>query len=88
MTISEIIYSPHFVRAFKKTSKNIQVEIQEREVWFRADCFDPRLKTHKLSGKLDGFWAFSITKKHRILFSFEETGTVTFIDTDDHDLYR
>lgn len=88
MRILKICLSTHFVRAFKKFPAELKPQVRERERWFRADCFDPRLKTHKLSGTLEGFWTFSITQKHRILFLFEEGGRATFIDIGDHGLYR
>lgn len=34
------------------------------------DAFDPRLKTHKLKGELDGVWACSAGYDLRILFEF------------------
>ena len=36
------------------------------------DAFDPRLKTHKLSGDLAGVWACSAGYDLRILFEFVE----------------
>ena len=88
MRISKIHYTKHFNRAYKKFPQNIKLHVTEREGLFRADCFDTRLETHKLGGKLEGLWAFSITKKYRILFIFESNNEVTFLDIDDHDLYR
>ncbi len=88
MRISRIQYTKHFNRAYKKFSKNIKQQVREREKLFRADCFDSRLETHKLGGKLKGYWVFSITQKYRILFVFENNDEITFLDIDDHDLYR
>jgi len=88
MRVPDVLYTTHFNRAYKKISNDLKIQIDEREQCFLADCFDIRLKTHKLSGKLEGLWAFSITQRHRILFIFEEDGTVTFLDIDDHDMYR
>jgi addiction module RelE/StbE family toxin len=34
------------------------------------DAFDPRLKTHKLKGDLDGSWACSVGYDLRIIFEF------------------
>ncbi|MDP2665246.1 MAG: type II toxin-antitoxin system mRNA interferase toxin, RelE/StbE family [bacterium] len=88
MRILRIYYTTHFNRAYKKFPNDLKPQVREREQWFRADCFDSRLETHKLGGKLKGFWAFSITKKYRILFAFEGNAETTFLDIDDHDLYR
>jgi len=49
---------------------------------------DPRLKTHALTGKLKGYFAFSITHQYRIMFAFEPDGSVTFIDVETHTIYR
>jgi len=49
---------------------------------------DPRLKTHALTGKLKGYFAFSITLRYRILFIFEPDGSVTFIGVGTHTIYR
>lgn len=36
------------------------------------DAFDPKLRTHKLRGKLEGSWACSAGYDLRILFSLVE----------------
>jgi addiction module RelE/StbE family toxin len=88
MEIRRINYSAHFKRAFKKLPHNLKQEVVEREILFKKNCFDPRFDTHKLSGKLKGYWSFSITHKHRIMFEFEDAGEVGFIDVGDHSIYR
>lgn len=35
-----------------------------------ADCFHPRLKTHKLKGEMDGCWAASAGYDLRLVFKF------------------
>lgn len=87
MKVKEIKYSSHFLRAFKKLPKALKSEVFERETIFRRNCFDPRLKTHKLNGNLREFWAFSITSSYRIMFAVEGDGIVEFIDVDDHSIY-
>jgi len=42
----EAIWEESFIKKLKKLIKN--------------NPFDPNLKTHKLSGTLSGYWAFSI----------------------------
>jgi mRNA-degrading endonuclease YafQ of YafQ-DinJ toxin-antitoxin module len=88
MQIHTICFTSHFLRALKKLPVELKPEIRKREQWFRANCFDARLKTHALSGKLDGFWAFSITHKHRVMFAFHKKDSVDFVDVGDHDIYR
>jgi len=63
-----IIYSPTFLKQYRKLTKEIQRVAEEKEGIFRAEPFDSRLKAHKLHGRLLGLWAFSITGKIRIIF--------------------
>lgn len=88
MHIREIVYAPHFQRAFKKLSPEWKETINERVSIFKKDCFDHRLKTHKLKGKLNNYWSFSLTDSHRVLFCFEGNGRVGFVDVGDHSIYQ
>lgn len=36
------------------------------------DPFQPSLRSHSLSGRLQGIWSARITYQHRILFVFDE----------------
>ncbi|OGH28105.1 MAG: hypothetical protein A3E12_03605, partial [Candidatus Levybacteria bacterium RIFCSPHIGHO2_12_FULL_39_9] len=70
MRISKIHYTSRFIKDFKKMQKNKQKIAIIREKIFRNNCFDSRLKTHKLTGSLKDYWAFSVTHSERILFRF------------------
>lgn len=83
----KIIYSPKFERSFKKLSIFLVEKVIERTLIFNKDPFDSRLDIHKLHGKLKNQWSFSIDKKYRILFEFDNSDVI-FIDIDDHDLYK
>jgi len=83
----EIFYLPKFAREYKKLPKKIQEEAEKKESLFRADPFDPRLKTHKLHGELFGFWSFALTHRYRIIFDFSDKETVRFYSIGDHDIY-
>ncbi len=85
----EIIYSSKFAREYKKLPSNIKNIAEEQETLFRKDPFDPKLKTHKLKGKLSGFLAFSIGYKYRIIFEFaKDNKIVYFHSVGDHDIYN
>ena len=86
--IREISYSSQFARAYKKLLPGLRREAAKREQWFRANAVDPRLRTHKLRGRFSGFWSFSISYSHRIVFTFESRDTVVFHDVGDHRVYR
>jgi len=83
----KIFYSPHFERQYKKLPSVLQVLAEKREKIFRKNPFDPRLKTHKLKGRLGEFWSFSVDFKYRIIFEFIENGDVRMHSIGDHDIY-
>ena len=85
----EIIYSSKFAREYKKLPNNVKDIAEEQEEIFREDPFDPRLKTHKLKGRLNGFLSFSIGYKYRIIFEFtKDKNVVYFHSVGDRDIYE
>ena len=83
----EIEYSPKFARMYAKLPRRTKNAAEEKEKIFRKDPFDPQLKTHKLAGRMRGYWAFSVDYRYRILFSFEGEGLVRFHTVGTHDIY-
>lgn len=83
----EILYSPQFSREYKKLPPDIKEKAEGKEKIFRKNPFDPRLKTHKLKGRLDNFWAFSINLRYRIIFKFQDDNKIRFYAIGDHSLY-
>lgn len=84
----EIYYSVDFKKQFKKLPNRLQQLALVKEPLFRVNPFNPSLRTHKLSGKLQGIWSFSLDYKHRILFRFLPDKTILFISVGDHSIYR
>ena len=84
----DIIYTAEFIRLFKKLPLEIKKEAEKKEAIFKKDPFDVRLKTHKLSGKLKGCLAFSISYRYRILFEFGRNKIVYFHSIGSHDIYK
>lgn len=83
-----IYYSSKFSREYKKLPKEAKILAEKQEKIFRKDPFDPRLKTHHLTGKLKDFLAFSIDFKYRIIFEFADKDIVWFHGVGTHDIYR
>ncbi|MES2059915.1 MAG: type II toxin-antitoxin system mRNA interferase toxin, RelE/StbE family [Patescibacteria group bacterium] len=83
-----IDYSPRFKRLYKKLPFTIKEMAEIRERIFLKDPFDSRLKTHKLSGDMKNYWAFSIDHKYRIIFSFVSNRLVRFHAVGDHSIYN
>jgi len=88
MKIKEIFYTPTFKKSFKSLPKDLQNEAIDREKLFRADAFDPKLKTHKLKGRFKNYYSFSISYSHRIVFRFINKSRVLFVDCGDHSVYK
>lgn len=85
----EIIFEKDFVksaRGLPKETKRIlglQVEI------FRKNQNDPRLHGKSLSGKLNGFYSFRVTRDYRVIYYFENKNTAVFIDVGNRkDIYK
>ena len=83
----QIYYSSKFEREYKKFPKSIKELAEEKEKLFRGNSFHPSLNTHKLSGRLKEYWAFSLNNKHRIIFEFAEEDIVWFHSIGDHSIY-
>jgi len=84
----KIIYSSKFEREYKRLPDGVKVMAEKKELIFRNNPFDPTLETHKLHGKLNEFWSFSIGYKYRIVFEFVEGDIVYFHSVGDHSIYR
>ena len=83
----KIIYSPNFVRNYKKLPEEIKALAEKKEKTFRHNPYNPSLKTHKLHGELRDFWSFSINYKYRIIFEFIDEGNVYLHTVGPHDIY-
>ena len=83
-----ISYSSHFFKQYKKLTKEKWKLAEKQEKIFRKNPFDPRLKTHKLSGELQNYWAFSINYSDRIVFRFINDDEVLFHRIGSHDIYK
>ena len=84
----KILYTTKFVASYKKLQNSVKTEAEKKEQLFRKDPFDPILKTHKLTGKLKGFWSFSIDRKYRVIFEFSGKNEVVFHIAGSHDIYK
>jgi mRNA-degrading endonuclease YafQ of YafQ-DinJ toxin-antitoxin module len=84
----EIGFSSSFRRTFKK--RIIPDQGLERLFWKKIEIFcdnpyDLSLKTHKLSGDLEGLWSLSINYEIRVIFKFVNKNKVLLIDIGTHE---
>ena len=80
--------SPKFEKSYRRLPTDIKEKAKEKELIFREDSFDSRLKTHKLSGKDKGCWAFGVDNSYRIKFIFLSKREVLFLDIGTHAIYK
>ena len=84
----EIRYRNRFVKEYKKLPLIIKETAKKKEIIFRKNPFNPILRTHKLNGPLEGFFAFSVSSKYRIIFAFVGKEIVEFYSIGNHDIYE
>ncbi|HVR98629.1 MAG TPA: type II toxin-antitoxin system mRNA interferase toxin, RelE/StbE family [Thermoanaerobaculia bacterium] len=68
-----LLPAPAFVRAARRLAKKDPSSISAFQNTLRLlaeDASHPQLRTHKLKGKLEGFWACSVGYDLRIVFRF------------------
>ena len=83
-----LICDSGFKRAYQK--KITQDEALKKRFWkalelFLENPYEQQLRTHKLTGKLKGLWAFSVAYDCRVIFRFTDNSTVLLIDIGKHD---
>jgi addiction module RelE/StbE family toxin len=83
-----LIWDQGFKKAYEKKVRND--EDLKKKFWksmklFSADPFNKQLRTHKLTGKLQGLWAFSIEYNVRVIFSLLKENEVLLIDIGSHE---
>lgn len=83
----EIFYSPQFAKMYKRLPRHIKEAAEDKEKLFRLNPYDSRPHTHKLSGRLKNYWAFSIDYHYRIIFSFVDDNIVRFHAVGTHSIY-
>jgi len=84
----KILYSPKFAKEYKKLSSKIKLLAESKESVFRKDPRHSSLKTHKLTGRLKEYWAFSIDYQYRIIFQFLKKDTIWFHSIGTHEIYN
>jgi len=84
----QISYSPRFRKKFKKLPIEIQLLANSKQELFVVDPFHSSLNTHKLTGELEGLWAFSINHRYRIIFEFVDNSEVRFYTVGGHEIYK
>ena len=88
MKIKKLFTSSQYRRSFSRLPTETQQRVVKRLAIFQKDPFNPQLKTHKLSGRIRGYWSFSVDYSNRIMFEFVGEESVGLIDIGPHEIYR
>jgi len=83
-----LIWGSSFKRAYKNVTAanpDLKQKIAQALESLADDPFHPSLRTHKLSGKLKGLWAFVVAYDCRVVFQFLDDQDVLLIDIGKHD---
>ncbi|MBI2776607.1 MAG: type II toxin-antitoxin system YafQ family toxin [Chloroflexi bacterium] len=64
--------SSRFLRRARKLKEPQATMLRAALRRFAADPKDPLLRTHKLKGDLDPYWAFSVDDDLRVLFRWDD----------------
>lgn len=83
-----LTWGSSFKRAYKKVveaNPDLKPKIIQALELFASDPFHSSLRTHKLSGKLKGLWAFVVAYDCRVVFQFLDGQDVLLIDIGKHD---
>jgi addiction module RelE/StbE family toxin len=89
----KLIAGKSFTRAFKclrKKNPQLQDRVLEVLELLENNPFAPSLKSHKLTGNLEGYWSCSVVHDCRIIFRFyqdQELGetSIILVDIGSHD---
>lgn len=88
MNITKIHYASRFIRDLKGLPPEKQKLIARKIKLFKQNPFTPSLKTHKLSGSLEGYWSFSKNYSDRVVFRFINESDVLFYKVGSYDIYK
>ena len=85
----DVSYTPGFLRMMKSLSVGLQEEVIEKIEIFKKSENHKQLKVHKLTGRLQGRYSFSVNYKIRIVFLFLKTQPkeALLLAIGDHDVY-
>jgi addiction module RelE/StbE family toxin len=86
--VIKLSWGQGFKRVYRKKVKNdseLKGRFWDAVEMLVKDPFHPRLRTHKLTGRLEGLWAFSVSFDCRVIFKFLSKTEILLIDIGGHD---
>mgnify|MGYP001566364128 FL=1 len=80
--------SSKFKKSYRKLPESVRNKAKEKEKIFKVNPFEAKLETHKLHGKYQEYWAFTVVGQYRIMFAFIDSDKVDFINIGTHEIYK
>lgn len=78
-----------FKKSFKKLSRSLQIQVDERILLFCEDQFSQLLNNHALKGKYEGFRSINISGDLRAIYKMLADNLAYFVEIDTHsNLYK
>lgn len=86
----EVSFTPAFIRQLKSLPEKLQEEVLEKIELFGDIENHPKLKVHKLKGRLSGRYSFSINFSTRIVFCYlkSQPKEACLLAVGDHEVYE
>lgn len=85
----KIEYTKNFLRIYKKLNPHLRQEVKDSIEKFKNEENHIKLKVHKLTGRMEDMYAFSVNYSQRIIFQYISKNTIAILLTfGDHDIYE
>ncbi len=85
----DVSFTPQFKRQFKKLPNKLKEEALEKIQMFKDINKRTSLHTHKLKGRMESRWSFSVNYRYRIVFRWEKQNeSVILLAIGDHSIYE
>ena len=84
----EIEFSDRFIKSYTKLVSrrpNAAISVLQKVLLFSNEPFSRSLALHKLKGRLEEVWSFSVENNLRIIVDRGDPQKVTFVDIGTHD---
>ena len=83
-----LVYTPKFIRQWKKLPPALQDEVEECLQLLKANPKQATLRTHKLTGHLRRFYSCSVNYRYRVIFEWDDSRTIALLAVGDHAVYQ
>jgi mRNA-degrading endonuclease YafQ of YafQ-DinJ toxin-antitoxin module len=84
----EIAFTPSFDRKLRKLEPMLLDSVHDAVDRLQDHKNHPKLKLHKLHGRLKGLLALSVDYRHRIVFRWINKSRILLLDFGDHSVYE